>query len=192
MKNKIENQRFSVWKLNRISNKGISPLIATVLIIGFTIVLSALVITWGTGLFKKTVSSTEELSEFNLLCTTGINFEGTAQYKDGGQIIETLLSNRNEKEIYGFHFTVRDKENTLPTKNFVTDPAIAPGTEEVIAPAIGSRNLPAFSTKTYEVGLGNGGYELIDVRPIVQLESGAKRVCGDNPQAVNVKNAAPA
>jgi len=113
MKNKIENQRFSVWKLNRISNKGISPLIATVLIIGFTIVLSALVITWGTGLFKKTVSSTEELSEFNLLCTTGINFEGTAQYKDGGQIIETLLSNRNEKEIYGFHFTVRDKENTF-------------------------------------------------------------------------------
>src|SRR3989344_5210211 len=128
MKNKIENQRFSVWKLNRISNKGISPLIATVLIIGFTIVLSALVITWGTGLFKKTVADTEELSEFNILCTTGVNLEATGKYN--GANLEVKLTSKNEKSISGFHFTTK-KEATDP-ETFTTDTAVVPTTDVVI------------------------------------------------------------
>ena len=36
------------------NKKGISPLIATVIIIGLTIVLAALVVTFGTNLVKKT------------------------------------------------------------------------------------------------------------------------------------------
>ena len=57
------------------NKKGVSPLIATVLIIGFTIVLAALVITWGTKLFKGTVSDTETTSQFSLACTTGLNLD---------------------------------------------------------------------------------------------------------------------
>ena len=57
------------------NKRGISPLIATVLIIGFTIVLAALVITWGTNLFQKTVAETETASNFNLACTTGLKLK---------------------------------------------------------------------------------------------------------------------
>ena len=42
-----------------MSKKGISPLIATVLIIGFTIVLAVLVITWISGTVNDQTSSTD-------------------------------------------------------------------------------------------------------------------------------------
>ena len=57
------------------NKKGISPLIATVLVIGFTILLAALVITWGTNLFKDTVADTQVNSDFSIACTTGLKLE---------------------------------------------------------------------------------------------------------------------
>ena len=49
--------------------KGISPLIATVLLIGFTIVLAALVMRWGTGLLEGTTETQECLSLARIGCT---------------------------------------------------------------------------------------------------------------------------
>ena len=51
------------------NKRGISPLIATVLIIGFTIVLAAIAITWGTNLFKKTQEGTANSTDISLACT---------------------------------------------------------------------------------------------------------------------------
>ena len=85
------------------NKKGISPLIATVLVIGFTIVLAALVITWGTRLFKDTVAQTESTSNFNLACTSGLNMEAKAARTLSG--IELTLRNKNQdREISDFTF----------------------------------------------------------------------------------------
>ena len=53
-----------------LNKKGISPLIATVLVIGFTIVLATLVIQWGGGLFRDVQERTGVTAELNEKCST--------------------------------------------------------------------------------------------------------------------------
>ncbi len=60
-----------------LNKKGISPLIATVLLIGFTVALAGVVITWGGGFIKNITSSTEERTESTLACAGDLNFEIT-------------------------------------------------------------------------------------------------------------------
>ena len=49
--------------------KGISPLIATVLLIGFTVALVFIVTTWGTGYLKDILSGTEKSTSMALRCS---------------------------------------------------------------------------------------------------------------------------
>ena len=58
-----------------LDKKGISPLIATVLLIGFTVALAGVVITWGGGFIKNITSSTEERTESTLACAGDLNFD---------------------------------------------------------------------------------------------------------------------
>lgn len=88
----------------RKNKRGISPLIATVLIIGFTIVLAALVITWGTNLFKTTVEQTETESKFSLACTTGLKLDVVNRMlsSDGTTFDLTLRNNNQDRSISNF------------------------------------------------------------------------------------------
>lgn len=92
------------------NKKGISPLIATVLVIGFTIVLAALVITWGTKMFKDTVDETEAASQFNLACTTGLRIDASADSSSAtaDSIEVTLRNNNQDRDIDSFNFVVYD------------------------------------------------------------------------------------
>ena len=58
-----------------LNKRGISPLIATVLLIGFTVALAAVVITWGTGFVQKVTSGTEQKTDKAIICTSDLNFE---------------------------------------------------------------------------------------------------------------------
>ncbi len=53
--------------------RGISPLIATVLIIGFTIVLAVLVITWISGTVEDTTADTDCMAEAQEMCLEFVN-----------------------------------------------------------------------------------------------------------------------
>ncbi len=87
----------------RKNKKGISPLIATVLVIGFTIVLAAMVITWGTRLFKTTVEETEAESKFTLACTTGLKVEVVRSgLEEGGTFAFTLRNSNQQRDIEDF------------------------------------------------------------------------------------------
>lgn len=57
------------------SKKGISPLIATVLLIGFTVALAAVIMTWGLDYIKKITSGTERTTEEQLKCARDLDFE---------------------------------------------------------------------------------------------------------------------
>lgn len=48
--------------------RGISPLIATILLIGLTVVLAAIVLTWGQGWFSTLTQSTSTSSNLQLAC----------------------------------------------------------------------------------------------------------------------------
>lgn len=94
------------------NKKAISPLIATVLIIGFTIVIAALVITWGTSLFKKTVSETETTAEFSKICTRS-NIE-VLDYKvkdDGSGVDINIKNNNQDQEVKDFKVILNYKED---------------------------------------------------------------------------------
>ena len=56
----------------RKNKKGISPLIATVLLIGFTIVLAALVMRWGGTLFRETTQTTGCESQGRIACISQV------------------------------------------------------------------------------------------------------------------------
>ena len=62
-------------KKSVISKKGISPLIATVLLIGFTVALAAVVITWGSGFVSRVTTGTEEKSTKTITCISDVGFE---------------------------------------------------------------------------------------------------------------------
>ena len=50
----------------KINKKGITPLIATVLLIGFTVALAGIVITWGGGFVERIQSGTDERTALDL------------------------------------------------------------------------------------------------------------------------------
>ena len=78
--------------------KGISPLIATVLVIGFTIVLAALVLTWGQDLFKDMQDDAAEgatLSKCTYLLT-GVSLK-SATYASG--VATLVIDNNNANNI---------------------------------------------------------------------------------------------
>lgn len=152
------------------SKKGISPLIATVLIIGFTIVLGALVITWGTKFFRTTVEDTEKSAAFSLACTS-LNFEGTA--KINANSLEVTLSNSNERTIEGFYFVAKGG-STPGTDTYSTDPSLITGSG-IITPTTA---LTAFETsKLYTLTIVTTGRDELDIRPIIKDNAGKNKVC---------------
>ena len=57
-----------------MNKKAVSPLIATVLVIGFTVALAAIVMTWGGTFMRRTTEETEVASKTGLKCSTDLNF----------------------------------------------------------------------------------------------------------------------
>ena len=81
-----------------MSKKGVSALIETVLIIGFTIVLAVLVMTWGTDFFKKMTINTGQQVETATGCTS-MSFAF-------GDVFNTTVNNEN---IVSFSVTADQK-----------------------------------------------------------------------------------
>ena len=61
--------KHNILHVKMLNKKGISPLIATVLIIGFTIIIAVLVITWTTGLVKDQADLKECEAKAAAKCT---------------------------------------------------------------------------------------------------------------------------
>lgn len=57
------------------NKKGISPLIATVLILGFTVALAAIIMVWGTRFTTGMQKQTEETANTQMKCATDVNFK---------------------------------------------------------------------------------------------------------------------
>ena len=149
-----------------MKKKGISPLIATVLIIGFTIVLAALVMQWGSGLFEKIKTETGVSSEINIICSSKLTNLGitSAKYDDTAKTIAATIDNSNEQEITGFLFRIHVGDSVT--------------TSEQKADA---DKLGAFAVKTYTIsttGLTITTTEdKLGVMPIVTATDGSTHTC---------------
>lgn len=90
-----------------MNKKGISPLIATVLIIGFTVALAALIFTWGADFVKKTTEETSSKTTSALKCANELNFEITDYDCASGSL---KLDNRGKIDIKSLLFRVHKGE----------------------------------------------------------------------------------
>jgi len=80
----------------KMNKRGISPLIATVLIIGFTVALAAVIMTWGQSFSKSMSESTEETTNVQLTCTRDVVFVLDTVCSDTGKLRLTVENNGNK------------------------------------------------------------------------------------------------
>src|SRR3989344_3325796 len=89
--------------LYMLNKRGISPLIATVLIIGFTIALAAVIISWGQTFTRQIQQETETSSNEQIACATEVVFDVTngCQIVAGNQV-KVIVKNDGSRIIDSF------------------------------------------------------------------------------------------
>ncbi|MBI2499027.1 hypothetical protein HYV88_02185 [Candidatus Woesearchaeota archaeon] len=95
----ISKQPFS--KKN-FDEKGITPLIATVLLIGFTVALAAVIITWGGSFVDSMTKRTTQTTDVTLKCVTELKFSISRVLCDGanqGHIKSVTVENNGNLDI---------------------------------------------------------------------------------------------
>ncbi|MDD5254063.1 MAG: hypothetical protein PHG05_03075 [Candidatus Nanoarchaeia archaeon] len=86
-----------------INRKGISPLIATVLIIGFTVALAAIIMTWGQSFTKNIQEQTEETSGSQITCAQEVMFDVDNVCLVSGTTYRVRIKNDGTKKLEKVH-----------------------------------------------------------------------------------------
>jgi len=99
----------------KMSKKGISPLIATVLILGFTVALAAIIMNWGTKFTKDIQTSTSESATANIACSQDVTFSVSGVCKDAiSGTYKITVANDGKAELKLFKVRLyRDSTNAL-------------------------------------------------------------------------------
>jgi len=148
--------------------KGISPLIATVLILGFTVALAAIIMVWGQRFTQTMQKQTEETSTTQITCATDVDFKikdvckstTPAGYK---VVIENNGKLKLEKLIVRF-YEASDKMQKAPDSMF------ASGVDSY-----------AINSDVYNPGTALTSVKYVEVIPIIKL-SGKEVTCSANKQ----------
>ncbi len=146
-----------------MSKKGISPLIATVLLIGATIALAALVMIWAQNLFQETTEETGSGIKAEIICSSQVQFNINSA--TGTTTPTTVrVTNNGERKIITFIARVYDGNGNIERASKVT------GDE-----------LEGYGSKTYSIEYSTGTTaEKIELIPVVELDDGSEKTCGQN------------
>ena len=100
-----------------MDTKGITPLMATVLLIGFTVVLAAIVLVWGWKFLFTTQEDIDLANELNFACTrVKFELENFECWPEGFHTSLSLLTVKNQgnQEIAGFIFRAFSEGGPVP------------------------------------------------------------------------------
>lgn len=104
----------------------LSPLVATILLVAFSIGLGALVMTWGEEYVEARadfVQGTREVTEScDAISFNVIRVSDLPQVCIRGNTIEATVDNGPDKEIYDFHARVLGTETTYSDESTLTEP----------------------------------------------------------------------
>ncbi len=104
--------------MKHLLKKGISPLIATVLIIGFTVALAAVILTWGTSFTKQIAKGTEDTTEIQLACAQDVQFDvKSACYDDVNNGIKFIVENNGNRDIVNFSVRLKITDTNVVSGN---------------------------------------------------------------------------
>lgn len=97
-----------------MNKKAISPLIATVLIIGFTVALAAIVMTWGSTFIRDTTETTERSTAQAIKCATDLSFDITnVSCSATGTTKAVVVDNRGNVDIESLMFRVHYENGSV-------------------------------------------------------------------------------
>lgn len=154
-----------------MQKKGISPLIATVLLIGSTIALAALVMVWAQDLFRDITKDENIRTQLLLKCNTEVKVSIPTQVKCVDPQLEVVIDNQNEADIHGFIFRVFK------------------GEDEVQSIEQDSNNFPnyplnAFTRNKYLVDVQDGtmGVTKLEIIPKIKMDNGEIKTCAQNKE----------
>lgn len=152
-----------------MNKKGISPLIATVLIIGFTIVLAAVVMNWGGAFVRNLTETTASQAEAQTTCIS-INFDMQAD------LSTQKITVTNNKDLIIKDLLVQ-KINSTGSESLV-EPVIGTGNE---IGAYVSKSFTLTSPKSFMVG------DKIRAIPYITLDNGEEVGCSaDTAKTITV------
>ena len=95
------------------NNRGITPLIATVLLIGFTVALAAIIMTWGTEFIKGTTSDVDKERDTALLCTSQLDFQVQVDCVNG----KVAIDNRGAVDITALKLRLHKPDGTVTVED---------------------------------------------------------------------------
>jgi len=153
-----------------MNKRGISPLIATVLIIGFTIVIAAIVITFGTNIVKTTTQNTENTNKIINLCSEiDINAKSKQDtaYLTNNQI-NVIIKNNKGTKIEGFIFKAESNTQLRPLIFYAVPGNLIENSGQILVsgnPA--TPEVESYSIKTYGLGGIDETYENIYIKPVI-------------------------
>ncbi|MDO8660527.1 MAG: hypothetical protein Q7K43_01435, partial [Candidatus Woesearchaeota archaeon] len=119
-----------------MNNRGMSPLIATVILIAFSVLLGAIVMSWGEKYIEEKADFANNRSEVGTACETAnldlVTIQGLAQICQRGERIEATLETA-QQPVWDVHARIIGDTNTLSQESLLTAPiAAASATKTVI------------------------------------------------------------
>ncbi len=103
---------------NRLTRKGISPLIATILIIGFTVALAAVIMTWGQSFVKVMTKGTEANTEKQLACSKVLFTITDACADIPVEEVQITISNEGNQKIESFIIRIHSQPGNMAVTDF--------------------------------------------------------------------------
>ncbi|MBT5021987.1 hypothetical protein HOK51_00910 [Candidatus Woesearchaeota archaeon] len=116
--------------------KGVSPLIATVLLIAFAVALGAVVMNWGRGYVEDTAETAKERSDAELVCASEIDLgvvaiDGITQvcYNATGSsatvgTIELIIENQGKRTVQNISYRFYGSGSRAPVSGYVSNPQL--------------------------------------------------------------------
>lgn len=149
-----------------MSKRGISPLIATVLIVGFTIALAAIVITWGQTFTRQLQQETETSSNQQIICATEVVFEITDACRLASPNVAFTVKNDGQRNIVEWRARYYDRADAVGQNTIAT---------AVNSLAITTMNVNVAGPATW------AGVKLVELIPVIKIEN-QNVVCVNNIQ----------
>jgi flagellin-like protein len=105
----------------QMQSKGISPLIAAVLLIAFTIAIGVIVSTWSTTFTRDQVAGIETKSKTAVKCSESRFYFSNDSIVANGTRFTVRISNEGNVNLTNFLVYVTDKNNTLVSFTNITN-----------------------------------------------------------------------
>lgn len=108
------------------SRRGVSPLVATILLVAFSVGLGALVMSWGEDYIEQRAEFAQGVEEVKIGCDAVelslINIGGTPQICRAGNTIEVWLDNGPNIDLYNIHARIAGTANVYVDEEMLDQP----------------------------------------------------------------------